>query len=227
MKKILLFILLLCLSLSLLCVSAFATEEVDIGKNGEDTSLGTEPPTQNVPEGENAEPTTSNEEEKTSKGNDFFTSLYLVYEENKGSIFSLLSAIVSLVLVFVYQKGLVPILKSGITLIEGQVRGLREVNTKAKEENEWVSEQALTIASQMQNETAELRKFAEVLLSRTEESEERDEEFKRMRQCILWQAKLLGEVFLSSSLPEYSKEKVGRVVADIDAMLTKTEHSEE
>ena len=207
MKKIVLFFLLLALTLTAFSVVAFASDTgaaVEATEDEGSTENGTETPAQEA---------TANEE------GDFFTALYQVYCENRGELFSLLSAVVSLVLVFVYQKGLLPVLRSGIGLIEGQVKGLGEINRSSKEYNERVGEEALALATKMQSATEEMRTLTESLLSRTEEGEKRDKEFQRMRQCILWQAKLLGEVFLSSSLPEYSKERVGRVVQEVETML--------
>ena len=222
MKKIVWSGLFICLLIFTFGVFAFATDTVIVQNQSEvfssleenQISEG-ENPVEDVEEGDVNVPT---EEKK-----DFFTSLYLIYEENKGELFSLLSAVVSLVLVFVYQKGLLPLLRSGLSLIEGQVRGLREVNAKAKEDSERVSEETLTLATKLQCATAEMQKLTEAVLERSSESETRDEEFKKMRQCILWQANLLGEVFLASSLPQFSKEKVSHVISEVSTMLASSD----
>ena len=206
MKKIILFFLLLAILMTTLSVTALASDRTD-GISSETVS-----------EGECA----VEAEEAESEGDaTLFTSLYEAYEMHRGELFSFLSALVSLVLVFVYQKGLLPILKSGIGLIEGQVKGLGEVSRSAKEYQERVSEQTLALALEMQNSTEEMRALTDSLLSRTEESEKRDGELSEMKHCILLQAKLLGEVFLASSLPEYSKERVGRVVSEVESMLSR------
>ena len=255
MKKIVLFFLSLCLLLSLLGVSALATDtetgmdaQRDTALAGDANEVGNSDVvgvtdevsvTDEVADSDTMRGTDTADDTYVSDGTDavgdtveiaegdkaveeekdFFTSLYRAYEENKGELFSLLSAIVSVVLVFAYQKGLLPLLKGGIGLIEGQVKGLREVNTQSREYSEQIGEKALSLANGMQSATEQMRELTETLLCRVEEGEQRDEELSKMRQCILWQAKLLGEVFLASSLPEYSKERVGRVVSDVESML--------
>lgn len=182
-----------------------------------DEVAGGENTVENTPE--TNEVTGDNEESE----NGFFPSLFSIYDRHKGEIFSLLSAVVSLVLVFVYQKGLLPVLKGGLTLIEGQVKGLREINSISKEESARVGEEALALARSMESATAEMRAMTEAVLNSSKSSGERDEEFSKMKKCILWQANLLGEVFLASSLPEFSKERVSEVIKEVRAMMRLSE----
>ena len=216
MKKILLFPL-FC-ALLLVCFSVFASAS-DVGLTE------TRSPETEITE-DTLDGMTESAEESQEEGSDFFTTLYKAYEEKRGEIFSLCSAVVSLLLFLVYQKGLVPVLKNGMNLLEGQVKALREGNAESKAYNEKLGEDTLALALAMQNSGKEMQSLTESMLSRTEESEKRDDEIIKMRQCILWQARLLGEVFLASSLPEYSKEKVGRVVTEINEMLSSDEKTE-
>lgn len=221
MKKIILFFVILTLSMLAFNIFAFASdmEEDAIIQESVNAENPGEEVTENAPSDIPQAPEENDGQSESTSEKNFFTSLFDAYEENKSELFSALSAIISLCLVFVYQKGLLPILKSGITLIEGQVKGLKEVNTKAKENSERVGADALALAEKMQLATEQMREMTENLLMREGESAKRDEEFHKMRQCILWQANLLGEVFLASSLPEFSKERVGRVVSEVEAML--------
>ena len=232
MKKFLLFSLMLFVLFFSLGTLAYATDATPESEEGVYTeALGDVPVTdearpmpENNAEGEvDAEQT----DEAADIGEGFFPALFAAYEEHRGELFSLLSAVVSLVLVFVYKKGLMPLLKGGLSLVEGQVKGLREISAKAKEENAEACEQAVALAASMQSTTDEIRTLTEALLARAENDNARDKELERMRKCILWQANLLGEVFLASSLPAFSKERVGQVVHEVQAMmLAQEEHAE-
>ena len=228
MKKIILFFVILTLTLLAFNIFAFASgaEEGEMIGDDKNEILPNEDATEEETVDSSDLPEENDKGGESAEEKNFFTSLFDAYEENKSELFSALSALISLCLVFVYQKGLVPVLKSGITLIEGQVKGLREVSTTAKENNERASVEALALAEKMQGASEEMREMTRTLLMREGESAARDEEFRKMRQCILWQANLLGEVFLASSLPEFSKERVGRVVSQIETMLEEKESAD-
>ncbi len=178
----------------------------------------------NIHNSESTEDNTAEHDETPATTDDeaggFFTSLYQAYEENKGDIFSFASALISLVLVFVYQKGLVPVLKGGLTLIEGQVKNLQKANAETKNETEKTSEQTLALAVRMEECGGKMKEVLDELLARASESEAQQKEIATLRESMLYQAELLGEVFLASSLPEYSKERVAKTLERVRDHLT-------
>lgn len=210
MKKLFYFLLTLTLCLSLFSVLAFAVEpdptaDTDGAQAVTDASADLTAP---EAEDENAS---------------FLDALYGAYEENKSEIFSFASTVVSLILVFVYQRGLLPTVKGGLSLIEGQVKALREISSDTKAENSKAKDETQALAREMVESTQRMQEVLNAVAARAADEESREKTMKHLEECMLWQAELLGEVFLHSSLPEYEKERVTAVLERVKRMLAQQE----
>ena len=201
MRKLIFFLLALAVCLSLFTLAASATE----GEAEGEATVHQESETENPLE--------------AAQENTFLDSLYKAYEDNKSELFSIASTVVSLVLVFVYQKGLLPTVKGGLTLIEGQVKALREVSHDTKVENQKTSDETRALALQMAQSSEKMQQILSQIASRAELEQSKEEQLGQLRECMLWQSELLGEVFLHSSLPEYEKERVAKLVERVKGTL--------
>lgn len=201
MRKLIFFLLALAVCLSLFTLAASATE----GEGEGEAAVHQESETENPLE--------------AAQENTFLDSLYKAYEDNKSELFSIASTVVSLVLVFVYQKGLLPTVKGGLTLIEGQVKALREVSHDTKVENQKTSDETRALALQMAQSSEKMQQILSQIASRAELEQSKEEQLGQLRECMLWQSELLGEVFLHSSLPEYEKERVAKLVERVKGTL--------
>ena len=216
MKKLFYFLLTLSLCLGVLSLSSLAAAPQDSASTSE-AEAAESAKNDTAPEGAN------DASGKADHGASFIESIYQAYEQNKSELFSLASALVSLVLVFVYQKGLLPTVKGGLTLIEGQVKAMREVSSDTKEQNAKAADDTRELALKMSKSAEGMQRALEEILARTESEDAKQQSLAQLRQCLLWQSELLGEVFLHSSLPEYDKERVGAVVERVKATLTPKE----
>lgn len=213
MKKLFYFLLMLSVCLCLFSVLALASEPT-----ASEESVSTDDALADTTEDAD---TPSENAEKTD--GTFLNTLYSAYEENKSELFSLASAVVSLVLVFVYQKGLFPTVKGGLTLIEGQVKALREVSRDSNEQTQRAADESRALALEMAQSAKTMQVVLESIAARAEGEQTKKETLKRLEDCLLWQAELLGEVFLHSSLPEYQKERVSHVLERVKTTLAHTE----
>ncbi len=160
----------------------------------------------------------------TDEEKNVFESLYSEISEHSDKIFSALAFVGSLLLIFTYRKGMLPILKGGIASLTSSVSHLKEEAKKSGELSE----------SEIKNATEKLEKAENILGALSErltklgdELEEAKAEQKKnadIKIIIEYQIDMLYEIFMSSSLPLYQKEAVGEKISAMKEKLSgKTE----
>ena len=214
MKKLFYFLITLSICLCFFSVLSLAAQP-------DDPSDATSTEANTVNEGQGEDDESKIDDARTSSV--LIDSLYAAYKENKSDLFSLASAVVSIVLVLVYQRGLLPTVKGGLTLIEAQVKALREVSSEQKEQTAKATENTQALALDIVQGAQEMQKALEEMKARSASEEAREAMLARLQAALLWQAELLGKVFLHSSLPEYEKERVSNVIERVKATLTPKE----
>ena len=156
----------------------------------------------------------------------FFSELYELFLENADKIFSSLAFMASLGTVIAYRKGLIPILNSAL----GAIRKSSEQLIKKNEENLADTEKTLNeftskligYENSLEIMSGELEKLGERLVSK-EESEKNE---KLLRETMLAEIDMLYEIFISSSLPQYSKDAVSEKVNKMKKKLGCDEENE-
>ena len=166
-------------------------------------------------------------EEPTAGESNPFAELYAYVCENADNIFSALAFMASVVLAFIYKKGLMPALTSSLGNIRTSVKTISETAEKALVESEGayagvkhsidlVGEGLDTLCISM----GELEK-------RLKATEEQANEAKAMKTIMSAQIDMLYIIFMSSSLPQYSKDAVGERIAEMKAALADVATAEE
>ena len=163
----------------------------------------------------------------TGEGRNAFESLYYELCEHSDKIFSALAFVGSLLLIFTYRRGMLPILKGGISTLSASVTNLKEEAKKSGKLSE----------SEIKNATEKLEKAENLLnvlterLTRLDEelegAKERDKQNEDLKIIMKHQIDMLYEIFMSSSLPVYQKEAVGEKISIMKEQLKeKTEDGE-
>ena len=75
----------------------------------------------------------------------------------------------------------------------------------------------------MAQSSEKMQQILSQIASRAELEQSKEEQLGQLRECMLWQSELLGEVFLHSSLPEYEKERVAKLVERVKGTLVPDE----
>ena len=155
-----------------------------------------------------------------------FTTLYNVALENCDKIFSLLAFIGALVLSFAYKKGLFPFVKNTLNALSGTVKSIREEAEKsASGTNELVNE----ITDRLKATESVLKVFDEKLGGLEEKITEAtllNDKNEIFRAVLLAEVEMIYEIFTSSSLPQYQKDKVGEAYLRMKAALGKERENE-
>ena len=200
MKKIIAVFCTLLLAFSLLTLSVGATEY-------EDDAVVTE----------------SSEETAES----VFGAVYDQLVINADKILSALAFLASLILTFSYKKGLYPIVKATLSRLTGAVK---EISERAEGMAESSDENAKLIYEKIEESEKILNTLSsnvselEGELKKLEEKKSTEESFKIILRA---QVDMLYEIFMSSSLPQYSKDAVGEKIGAMKAALCSEEKNEE
>lgn len=204
--------LILCfLSLVLVCAGAESSED-----NGD---AYTDAATEEVDVSENAK--------EDNGGQNGFSEIWQTATEYSCEIASVFAAVCSVILAFTMSRGLTPMLKDAIG---GMTRAVGKLGDGVSESEKHRNE--ITDALMKRIDLAE--KTVDGLAKAVEALEERrahDAEEEMMREDILTvmsaQVELLYDLFMSASLPKYSKDAVGERVALMRERLAHKEACDE
>lgn len=138
-----------------------------------------------------------------------FDIAYGFFTENADKIFSCLAFIGALILSFAYKKGLFPFVEKALSSLGGAVKALREETEKnSLEKNEFMkklSEKLLASEKILEGSSRKISELEEKL-SEAMALGDKTEEF---RAVMLAEVEMIYDIFTSSSLPQYQKDKVG------------------
>jgi hypothetical protein len=142
-------------------------------------------------------------------------------------IFSAFTLICSVVIVFFYKKGLTPMLKSGIGALSATVKSIVDKSDKQSEALNAFSEEVdrkITDVSAL-FEKASLSLDALAIKLESAEAAQRSSEV--LKSVLTAEVEMLYEIFMSASLPQYEKDRIGERVAAMKAALSSEATSNE
>ena len=167
-------------------------------------------------------PTDENEEDGAKKNP--FEAVFELIKANSDTIFSALTLIGSLVLAFTYKKGLLPALGASIGSIGDSVKRISD----ATEISIVKSENAIVDIDERIKDIGGLFEKLEGKISdlntRLEAVDEERERSEMTRVLLRSQIDMLYDIFMTSSLPQYSKDAVGEKIAAMKKLIEKEEN---
>ena len=228
MKRTLLILALFTLIFSLLSLSAFASSE-DLSQNEQSYENGeAEDLSQNGQSYENGEAEDLSQNGQNDKDGaaepldgeeNIFETVFNAIIEHSGEILAGIAATLSGVAIFVFKKGVLPLLKGGISAIGTGVERLEENSKKQSDSADAISETVRDGAEQakvaISSLTDSVARLEERLLLAESDSVDRGKLF----YVLYSQLEMLYEIFMSSSLPVYEKERVGEQIAKMKSSL--------
>ena len=152
-----------------------------------------------------------------------FVALYELASAHTAEIFSALAALLSCVIAFAYRRGLLPLVKQGIGTLANTVGGIDKATEAAREQMLAEAQTNRSLTEQMEKSIAQLSQKMSEILARFDALENDKTVDELLLSTLKTEVELLGEIFLSSSLPEYRKEIVGNTVARLKEQLTTRE----
>ena len=150
-----------------------------------------------------------------------FTELYNGAIANMDKILSLLAFIASLFVGIIYKKRLIPTLSVGINKIGESMNSFKEGVGGEEAERVRALDAMREELSSLENSTRIVSEELDEILARLGELLPKRAAEERTRIIMSAQVDLLYDVFMSSALPEYLKDEVGRRITEMREELNK------
>ena len=152
-----------------------------------------------------------------------FSLVYGFALENADKIFSLLAFIGAIILSFAYKKGLFPFVQKALSSLGAAVSSLREESEKnASLGNAFMEDLKNKLgASEAALEKAEKR--LSLLEEKISMANALSEKSDQLRAVMLAEVEMIYEIFISSSLPQYQKDRVGEAYLKMKSALLSEE----
>lgn len=152
-----------------------------------------------------------------------FSLIYGFALENADKIFSLLAFIGAIILSFAYKKGLFPFVEKALSSLGAAVSSLREESEKnASLGNAFMEDLKNKLgASEAALENAEKR--LSLLEEKISMANALSEKSDQLRAVMLAEVEMIYEIFISSSLPQYQKDRVGEAYLKMKSALLSEE----
>ena len=160
--------------------------------------------------------------EESVVNENLFAELYEYVSENADKIFSALAFAGSLVLAVFYRKGLMPALSSALGNLRASVKSISDTAEKTLEGSESAYAAVKDSIDLVGQGLDTLCVSIAEIDKRLSASEEQISETKVMKTIMSAQVDMLYNIFMSSALPQYSKDAVGERISEMRAMLAKT-----
>ena len=150
--------------------------------------------------------------EATKEDTTFFGEIYATVSEHSAEIFSALSLLGSCVIAFTYRNGLLPSIRQGIGTIGNAVSEIRS-------DTRGTSETTADLREALDSKLTVISEAISEFSTRLDEVAESEEHLRALDAVIKEQVELLYDIFMSSSIPDYKKESVGRRVEKMRSEL--------
>ena len=148
-----------------------------------------------------------------------FEEAYRFTIENMDKFLSALAFIASIVLAFAYKKGLIPLVKAALSKLGANVSNFEKSTSNAIEKTEETLRFLSDRFAYCENTIDELSKNLDVIAERVKESEEERLAVNRLKTAMLTEVEMLYDIFMHSSLPQYSKDNGGEKISAMKKAL--------
>ena len=155
-----------------------------------------------------------------------FSALYDAAIEYSAEILSALAFVGSLIIAFTYKKGLLPLIKGALGALGNLVSSIRESTEAEMEISSGVAEEVKERLLATEKLIEGLVNEIIALEARLASKDEAEREAVRARTVVAAQVDMLYEIFMTSSLPQYAKDRVGERIAAMKAELAISDEGE-
>ena len=209
MKKLLWTLTVFTIILSVFSTAVFAYDE------------NTEAHTEDGGESISAENETTFEDEDTTPAyTSFFQEAFDLIKANASEILSALACIFSAVLLIFYKKGVLPLIKGGLSSLCGGVKALGDeaANQSACSEN--ASKALLDSISSGEELLTKIGDSVDAFDKKLMKIEREGVGSKTFITILTAQIDMLYEVFMAAAMPQYEKERIGESISSMKKKLS-------
>ena len=167
------------------------------------------------------------ESAEDNPGKNAFAQVYETIKRYTSEIFSTLAFIGTLIVAFIYKKGLLPVITRTTTAISTLLSRLRAENAagqkSADDKLSLTAERLTALEERIAVISASLDTVGESLACRTND----DHSGEKLRTVMTAQIDMLYAIFMSSALPQYQKDEVGERITAMKKELENYENCDE
>ncbi len=176
--------------------------------------------TEEVTDGPHPDAEVSVPTEEPETEDNIFEAIYGELLKNSDKILSALAFIGSVIIAFTYKKGLIPAVKNSLSHIIGGVKTLTEENEKGLTKIEESTEKMLARLEDTEEKLTALYSSLSEVEYLLAENEKKQKSAQDTRNILYSQVDMLYEIFMTSSLPEYKKDSVGKKISEMKKTLS-------
>ena len=155
-----------------------------------------------------------------------FENLFLLICENADKLFATLAFASSLIVVFAYKRGLIPLINKGLSAIRKSTDNFeikaQDAMLKTEKSVEFLTDRFVSYENTVDSVSSALADISERLDALSESSDEK----QLMKTVMLSQIDMLYEIFMQSGLPQYSKDALGEKMSKMKKTLGVGEENE-
>ena len=148
-----------------------------------------------------------------------FANLFLLIRENADKLFAMLAFISSLIVVFAYKRGLIPLINKGLAAIRKSTDSFegkaQDAILKTEKSIEFLTDRFASYENTVDSVSSAIADISERLEALSESSDEK----QLLKTVMLSQIDMLYEIFMQSGLPQYSKDALGERMAKMKKTL--------
>lgn len=180
---------------------------------GEDICDGVE--VMNEPDGttEDSEATVDSSDEVSDAYSNTLENVYKTVKEYATEIFSSLAFIGTVIVAFIYKKGLLPVITRATGAISSLVSKLRDENAAGQKSADDKLRLATDQLASLEGDISDISSALRSVTERLEGCETLEREQKHIAKVMIGQIDMLYAIFMSSALPQYRKDEVGERIS--------------
>ncbi len=156
----------------------------------------------------------------------FFLLLYRRLGAHLPELFSALSLLAACIIGICYKRGLLPILRDGLGAIGAATKDYGKAAEDCAEQTRIICENAnnnIHFAKELAEKTSE---SLIVIEKRLDALGDQKSESERLRLLMSGQVEMLRDIFLSSALPQFEKDRVCKRVEEMKAALQRSDRGD-
>lgn len=199
MKKLIFTLITIALMLAAFSTVAFAAEAIP-SSDGTSADTVTEGATDGTDGGE------------TVTEENIFDTFFGAVCEYSGEILSAISAVLSGIVILAYRKGILPLLTGGLSAVDSEVK-------KIERHSQSQSEHTAAISKELSEGLASANALLSSLSERISAAEATYKGTDAVFSVLAMQIESFYEIFMSSSLPVYEKERLAEKIAKMKESL--------
>jgi hypothetical protein len=199
MKKLIFTLITIALMLALFATSAFAAEAIPSSDGASADTV-----TEGAAEGTDGGETVTEE--------NIFDTFFGAVREYSGEILSAISALLSGIVILAYRKGILPLLTGGLSAVDSEVKKIERYSQSQ-------SEHTAAIANELNEGLASANALLSSLSERISAAEATYKGTDAVFSVLAMQIESFYEIFMSSSLPVYEKERLAEKSAKMKETL--------